>query len=65
MSQAVLESEEKRIAGVSIFKHLALEMLELAAADLARPLPAHRDQAAAARTNLRLNHESAKRVGSG
>ncbi|SPA23733.1 hypothetical protein CBM2633_U10077 [Cupriavidus taiwanensis] len=60
MSQAVLEADEKRLAGGSIFKHLAIEMLELAAADLARPLPAYNDQARGAH-EVRLNHESAKR----
>ncbi|CAN7782780.1 hypothetical protein LJR296_008137 [Cupriavidus necator] len=60
MSLAVLEADEKRLAGGSIFKHLAIEMLELAAADLARPLPRYQDQARGAQ-EARLNHESAKR----
>jgi hypothetical protein len=60
MSLAVLEADEKRLAGGSIFKHLAIEMLELTAADLARPLPKYQDQTRGAH-EARLNHESAKR----
>ncbi|WP_150124129.1 hypothetical protein [Cupriavidus nantongensis] len=60
MPRIALETDERRVAGGSIFKHLAIEMLELAAADLARPLPGHQDLTRGAR-EARLNHKSAKR----
>nr|WP_280971302.1 hypothetical protein [Cupriavidus gilardii] len=60
MSRTEVESDEKRLSCGSGFKQLAIEMLESAATDLARPLPGCRDLTPGAH-EAGLNRESAKR----
>jgi len=58
MSDADVKYEEKRNAGAQFFRDLALEMIELTASDLAKPLPDRLDRTTTA-SRRRAEYESA------
>jgi hypothetical protein len=58
MSDAEITYEEKRHAGAPFFRDLALEMIELTASDLAKPLPEPLDRTTTA-SRRRAEYEGA------
>lgn len=58
MSDVDFTYEEKRHAGAQFFRALALEMIELTASDLAKPLPDPLDRTTTA-SRRRAEHEGA------